>query len=268
MDVLDMVRVKGQRFCYLRTEKLQEVLTDEVVLDALLLRLEVPGKVQTLARLSPSDKREAIRHQAEHYRSTRTSYWYDVPLEEVLAASLYDSDLPNRTVDALFCSLRREADLLDPVAALLEGKDLAPYDEVPMGKKRIDVAGLRKGGLAGLLGGAHIVGVELKNDIKQLERGLDQMTTFQDYCHEVYLACSPELAASYLFAHGDATAVSHHDPNALNRKLLRFGIGLLLVEHDDVYEHIVPSPHSPDGLHIDEVVSYLDHFEPMSAADH
>jgi hypothetical protein len=62
-----------------------------------------------------------------------------------------------------------------------------------------------------------------------MKRGLDQMTTFAEYSHEVYMACTPDLAAQYLFKHANARSVRHWDPDVLDNKLERFGFGLLLV---------------------------------------
>ncbi|MGH9895316.1 MAG: hypothetical protein ACREA0_25705, partial [bacterium] len=84
--------------------------------------------------------------------------------------------------------MKREADdLLAPVGAWIREKGLEPYVEVPLGTKRIDVVGYKKGNF---FVAERVIGVELKNDLVQMERGLDQMTTFAEFAHATYLACT------------------------------------------------------------------------------
>ncbi len=106
-----------------------------------------------------------------------------------------------------------------------------------MGRCRVDLVGYRS---AGFLRAGRAVAVELKNDLGQLKRGLDQMATFRDYGHEVYLACTPALAAEYLDSHAEAPGVRRWDSAVFDRKLGEFGFGLLLVEDDDVNVHLEP----------------------------
>ena len=231
---------KDRTYCYLDGRALDEALQEPKVLDALLDVLQVPGKPAMLRALSAKDKLREIENQVEHYRSTKTSLWHGVEPAEVVAASIWRSRLGNRYVMGdLFCAVSKEADLLEPVSAWLEAAGLTAHAEVPMGRCRADVVGHRAAALLGLRS-ARVVAVELKNDLDQLKRGLDQMVTFRDYAHEVYLACTPALAAEYLDAHAEARGVQRWDPDVLNRKLEQFGFGLLLVEGEDVNAHLEP----------------------------
>jgi hypothetical protein len=92
---------------------------------------------------------------------------------------------------------------------------MTPYAEVPCGTKRPDLVGVKK---ARLLSRGRTVAVELKNSEAQLRRGLDQMTTFAEYVNEVWLACTPLMAAEYLHKHTASKTVRHWDPEVLNRK--------------------------------------------------
>jgi hypothetical protein len=227
-------------YCYLDGGALDEALQDRKVLDALLDVLQVPGKPATLRALSAKDKRREIENQVEHYRGTKTSLWHDVDPAEVVAASIWRSRLGNRYVmSELFCGVSKEADLLEPASAWLEAAGLVVHAEVPMGRCRADVVGHHAAAMLGLRP-ARVVAVELKNDLNQLKRGLDQMVTFRDYAHEVYLACTPALAAEYLDAHAEARGVQRWDSDVLDRKLEQFGFGLLLVEGEDVNVHLEP----------------------------
>jgi len=85
--------------------------------------------------------------------------------------------------------------------------------------------------------------VELKNSEAQLRRGLDQMTAFAEYVNEVWLACTPLMAAEYLHKHTASKTVRRWDPEVLNRKVSEFGSGLLIVADSGgrVIEAVVPS---------------------------
>ncbi len=58
------------------------------------------------------------------------------------------------------------------------------------------------------------------------------MTTYADYAHEVYLACTPAMAAEYLRKHADSREAKRWDREAFDRKLQKLGVGMLLVEGD------------------------------------
>lgn len=250
-----------QLYCYLGGDFLRKAIESDKVLDALLDQLDVPGKPGQLRALSPRDKLKAIEQQIENLRKTETSIWRDVPAPEVLAASIYRcSRLSNRYVLNLFGDARTEAELLEPVAGWIEDQGLVPYDEVPLGRGRADVVGFRK---AGLLKSARVVAVELKNDLDQLKRGLDQMTTFSEYSHATYLACVPALAAEFLDSHAEGRGVRRWDADVLTRKVESFGFGLLLVEGDDVSEIVEPKPHAVAKDKLAEVVAHLATREPV-----
>lgn len=113
----------------------------------------------------------------------------------------------------------------------------------------------------GLLRGSRAVAVELKNDVEQLKRGLDQLATFKDYANAVYLACTPALAASYLDRHAGARNVRQWDPELLTRKLKTMGVGLLIVEGSMVMEMLKPVETAPDDRKNKELLDVLREFE-------
>jgi hypothetical protein len=233
------------RFCYLPKEVLDDALQDPKVLDGLMLYLGAPGKsVAALKRLTPAEKLKAINHQVAHLRNTQTSEWYGVDTSEVLAAAIFSAPhIRDGVVSDYFAGVSRESELLTPVASWLRERGYEAYPEVPLGTKRIDVLGCRK---KGFFSAERIIGVELKNELSQLGRALDQMTTFREYSHVVYIACTPFFAAEYLVKHVSARGVHHWDPLALKRKLQTFGFGMLLVEDDEVTEVLAPVERTPD----------------------
>lgn len=256
MDLQRFRSVFGaSRFCGISIEALESALDDVKVLDALVDQLEVPGKVNVLKSLSPGQKFEAILGQIEGFRRASTSRWFEVPAGEVLAASLWRADkLGERVRAQIFFDVKRESDLLAPVAAWLVDGGFQAFDEVPLGRCRADALGYREGGV---LRAEHAVAIEMKNDDAQLRRALDQMATFRDYAHRVYLAAAPALIADHLDRHCEGVKVPRWDGDVLYRKLKDFGFGLLIVERDRVVEFIKPRSNEPSDKKLDEVRSAL-----------
>lgn len=245
----------GERYCYLRFNKLMQLYQDPVVLDALIEQLEVPGKVSVIKRLTEREKQEAIETQIDHFRRTPTSVWHGVPTYEVLAASIWRAQevfLPRRLVREIFARVSQEEDLLRPVSRWLLDRGFEPYMEVPLGRRRIDVLGHKAGGIGR---SPSLMAVELKNDDIQFARGIDQMGTFAEYAHTVYLACTPAFCAEYLDRNAESRGVNHWDPSVLERKLTAGGFGLLVVERDTVFEVLKPTERTPSGPNITTAVN-------------
>jgi hypothetical protein len=254
MNILD-----DKFYCYLPGSYLKAILTDAGVLDWLMESVGVQGKPAQLKRLPYDEKMAAIEHQITHMRKTKTSLWFGVDAAEIVAATIF-RDLDSKAVAKAFCAVRQEKLLAKPVAAWLrQEKKVDVFAEVPMGTKRIDVMGHRKDGI--VFKSDFVVAVELKNELEQFKRGLDQMTTFSSYANEVYLACTPYLAAEYLSKHADARNVHHWDAGALNSKLEQLGFGLLLVQgvkDITVAEVLPPRGRSPDEKKLKEVLAVIE----------
>jgi hypothetical protein len=252
-----MGNAEEERYCYLRFSKLMQLYQDPVVLDALIDQLEVPGKVSVLKRLTDREKQEAIETQIDHFRRTPTSVWNRVPTYEVLAASIWRAQedfLPRRLVRETFARVSQEEDLLRPVSKWLLGQGYKPFMEVPLGRRRLDVLGHKAGSMGRA---ASLMAVELKNDDIQFARGIDQMGTFGEYTHPVYLACTPAFCAEYLDRNAESRGVNHWDPGVLDRKLTAGGFGPLIVERDNVSEVIKPTERTPSASNVNMVVSGL-----------
>jgi hypothetical protein len=124
--------------------------------------------------------------------------------------------------------------------------------EIPMGSARVDVLGCRKRGLSG---SGSLTAVELKNDYQQFKRALNQVSTFAEYANLVYIACTPAFAADYLDR--NENSVKHWDATAFERKITGGGIGLLIVERDQVFEVVKPIERTPNSTNFSRVVSAL-----------
>ena len=242
------------RFAYVRLPMLKEALGEDRVLTALIDVLQVPGKPAVLRTMSLEEKLEAIVRQVEHYRGTSTSLWRDVPVPYVLAASIQRSDLPDKIVYKIFSDVKKESALCKPVTDWYSAKGYAVHEEVPLGACRADLVCIKEGGW---LSNKEIVAIELKNDLGEMRRALDQMTTYRDYAHRVYFACTPWLAADYLLQHAEGLKVKHYDHELLDRRLKELNFGLLLVEGNEVYEHLEAPTREPGTRKLEELTLAL-----------
>lgn len=246
-----------ERYCYIRSSKLTEYYSDPSVLSALMEQLQVPGTVATHNLMNDREKKAAIEGQIEHFSQTPTSFWHRVPPREILAASIWRMGggglLSQKVVSDKFYDVAREEDLRRPVARWLQARGDEPYMEIQLGRRRIDVLGYNKRGPS-------LTAVELKNSDEEFRRGPDQMGSFAEYAHAVYLACTPAFAADYLERNAEHRAVNHWDPTLLDRKLKQGGFGLLIVERDTVFEVIRPVDQTPSPERVAKVVSGLPAF--------
>jgi hypothetical protein len=251
------MRIEPTKFyCYLRGTALKELLDHNTVLDLLIEELSVPVKPAHLKRMSKDDKIDAIERTALDHQEHPKAIWYGVSVPEILAGALLRSKTRNRYVAAVSYRPKRDAELEKPVASWLVNRGVRVYSEVPTGTKRADMIGYKKGGV---LSTAHVVIVELKNSIDQLKRALDQMTTFGEYAHEVYLGCSSAMAAEYVTKHASANGVEQWDPEVLNNKLRSFGFGLLLVSGEThVDELLAPKGRVPQRAKARELGNRVD----------
>ena len=228
------------RYCYILASQIDRLLDEQKIIDAVMDQLVVPGKPSELRRKTKLEKLALIELQIEHYRLSPSSMWYGVSPSEVLAATIYRaSNLSDTLVFKEFHHVKRESDLEGPVSEWILRQKLGAYAEINVGKNRIDFLGYADG-----ISPASSIGVELKNDLKEFDRGLDQMTTYQEHLGAVYLACTPLLAAEYLDR--EAEANDRWDAQALERKLRRFGLGLLIVEGEKVSALVAPVEKSPN----------------------
>lgn len=248
-----------ERHCYIRASKLMEYYSDPIVIDALIKRLQVPGTVATHRMMTPQDKKAAIEAQIHIFSQTPASFWYRVPPREILAASIWRCGrdfLSERVINDKFYDVAREEDLKRPVARWLQSHGDEPYMEIQLGRRRIDVLGYSKRG-------PRLTAVELKNSDEEFRRGPDQMGSFAEYAHVVYLACTPAFAADYLERNAEHRAVNHWDPTLLDRKLKQGGFGLLIVERDNVFEVIKPVEQTPSPDRVAKIVSGLPGFHKI-----
>jgi len=250
----------ARRHAYARARLLNEAVQCEPVLDAVFKHLKVPHGGASLSKLDVPAKQAAIVKHAKHLSEMTTSRWHRTDVTEIVAASIAESKLAAQHKATVFPSARREAELTGPVVNWLRTKCDSVYEEVPMGTSRADVVGYRPpfSIFGAPLTVPTVVTVELKNQLGQLTRGLDQMTTYRDYSTSVYLACTPRLAVDYLKKHANSPGIRRWEPDALEHKLKSFGFGLLLIEGEEVTEVRPPKSRVVDSERFDRIRFHLD----------
>lgn len=256
---LTITASNDERYCYIRSSKLMEYYSDPTVINALIEQLQVPGTAATHNLMTDEQKKVAIETQIEHFSQTPASFWYRVPAREILAASIWRCGgdlLSQRVIRDKFYDVAREEDLRRPVARWLQNRGEDAYMEIQLGRRRIDVLGYNKRG-------PRLTAVELKNSDEEFRRGPDQMSSFAEYAHAVYLACTPAFAADYLERNAEHRAVNHWDPTLLDRKLRQGGFGLLIVERDAVFEVINPVVQDPTPERLSKIISGLPAFHKI-----
>jgi predicted DsbA family dithiol-disulfide isomerase len=211
---------KSERFCYLDRAFIDEVMENEVAQRNLAMQLGIALSSSHWDRLSSSKKAEQLLDAAA-YQSRAPTKWHGLqPLEVIAGVVLETID-----IDHFLPAAGIEAELTLPVEMWLLDRGYDSFTEVPIGKNRIDVLGVHsKTG--------EVVGIELKNDLSQMKRGVDQITEFGQFCDRMYLGVTPALAARYLAEHGNHRDTSGWDPRFLDDKLSSIQAGLLLVDVD------------------------------------
>ena len=239
------------RYCYLRLRRLKEAIKDPRIVDALMRELDVPS--DGAGASSPRKKMAAIELHIDRLRALKASVWYGAPLAEVLAAAIFSArKIANGAVDNLFNEVARKEDLAEPITLWLGISGFNVHKDLPAGMSAAEVFGYQIGRF---MTKPRILGIELNNDLSQLEPALARMTAFAEYTHATYLACTPALAAEFLVARVNEPNVEHWDPAALRTKLASRGFGLLLVEGDAVSESLAPKERRPDLVKAMELIA-------------
>jgi hypothetical protein len=269
--------LRGQEttwFAYLPPAALKTMVDDPGCHDLLLSASPVATKASSLKVMDASEKRLAVKAMVEGHRNQHGSLFHGLHPLEILAVltrraldaptarEACNSVGPATLKRALWPSTKKEKALLAPVVAHYRAQGYEVYKEIRMARKRVDALCHRTKG--GLLRSEKLVAIELKNDLAEFDRGMDQLTTFAGYAHSTYLACTPAFAFDYLDAEASATGVLKWDPKALETKLARAGLGLLIVRNDEVHE--VLAPPKPSKIADDKRAEIAGHLVPRNVA--
>ena len=217
------------RFCYLRLRRLKEATHDAAVVAALARELEVPD-----GTLSGIEKR------IDELRGAAGSFWHDVAVPEILAASIFKAraHAPD-AIDAFFRPVAALQDLSKPLSEWLHVSGLDPQPGGVARTGRANLLGHRGGGT---IASPRTVGIEAINDPAEIAATLADKSL--DNTHAAYVACTPAVAAGYLWL--NASRSGSWDAAALQRGLQPSGRGLLLIEGDAVAQAILPKERKPE----------------------
>jgi hypothetical protein len=211
---------------------LKEATKDPVILDALARELEVPA--------GAAEPLEAIERRIEELRAAPDAFWRGVEAPEVLAAMILKSRRHAlEAVDQVFRAVPRLQDLSKPLSEWLHAAGLSPQPGGVPRTGRANLIGHRGGGM---IASPRVVGIEVINDSAELEVTLSEKSI--DNTHAAYVACTPAVAASFLWF--NATRARRWDPDALRRGLEPSGRGLLIVEGDAIAQVIRAKERKPE----------------------
>ena len=217
------------RFCCLRLRRLKEATHDPAVVAALARELEVAD-----GSLSGIEKR------IDELRAAAGSFWHDVAVPEILAASIFKArEFAPDAVDAFFRPVAALQDLSKPLYEWLHVSGLTPQAGGVPRTGRANLIGHRGGGT---IASPRTVGVEAINDPAEIAVTLADKSI--DNTHAAYVACTPAVAAGFLWL--NASRSGSWDATALQRGLQPSGRGLLLVEGDAVAQAIAPKERKPE----------------------
>lgn len=240
------------RYAYAKSPLLAKLFAERATIDAVSQALEVPIAKAHKGKLTDGDAKAALEQHVNHLRSMKASPWHGLSAADVAAAGLVKSTLPVATKDRAFSSTKREADLTAPVAKLMSGYGFTVFDEVSTGRCRADLLGWKDG-----IFSPTVIVLELKNTVKDFERGMNQVATYAGYAHEVWVACTPWAAAKCLDEHSRGKAVHAWDPMWLKNKLEGVGCGLVLVEFGQAVIVQRPRKNDVDSKRVAETRSAL-----------
>jgi hypothetical protein len=258
---------EDNRHCYLSMSQMITVLNAPKAFDAIMKHLGVPLKSELAKRLTPEEKLDEVyRHMRHLGTSSKNSKWHKCEALEILAATIWQmrgKGLGANLVDRAFHTANSEKELREPVKAWLrsEGKTLPRiggpldvFDEVEWAGRIPDLLAYRP---KAFMRPRRVIAIELKHTLDEFKRGADQMTTYADCAHEVYLACTPAMAIGYLDLHSRRGSTSGWDASAFTRKLENIGCGLLLVEGGRVTLVQKARENSPPERNVNEVLRVI-----------
>ncbi len=223
------------RFCYLRLRRLKEAMKNPQIVDGVMRELSVPSAGTTM---SARQKLAAIDLQIDRLRADKTSVWFGAAPGEVLAAGIFNlRKLHDAAAGALFSDVADKNDLGPAIRMWLNVMGFVEYKDAPAELPKVDVLAYQAGRL---MTKPRIVGIELHNDVNDLEPALARMHVVAPYTNVMYLACTPAFAAEFLLASGNAPGATRWNPAALRLKLAALGFGLFIVEGEAVSESLAP----------------------------
>jgi hypothetical protein len=228
----------AQRHCYVKGSALDTLMDTPGVL-AILLE-ELTG--QSVEHTSVVDQMARLKRHVIHLSVTPSSF-HGLSLEEIVVLTAYTS--PRLQNSAFTCALNTEPNTAE-LRAVCERWLSQRATVVATGPS----VGLRRWPLVGhspqeqQASSRFVVGLAPFSHPATLERELGQLAGEATFGHEHYVACSPGTALAYLRQAAEERSPVRWDPFVLDRRLRSLGLGLLLVEGQNVALYM-PARYTP-----------------------
>lgn len=218
-----------RRLCYARASALDHLLETPGVLQSLAEELGVTPEPSTLSLVA---QLEGIRSRAIHLSVTHSPF-RGLSVEEIIAVTVYGSGRFEHT--AFKRELRRQpspVELRHACELWLRQRSSVIQSGHRFGRPNWPMVGSTSSDA--IAPGQFVVAVLPVAHHEMLTQQLEHLGAEANFAHEHYLACSPATALGYLKEQAHLTRPPRWDSLVLDRKLRTYGIGLLLVERDDV----------------------------------
>lgn len=231
-----------KRHCYVRAAALDQLLETPGVLELLADEL---GVTPPLASLSSIEQLEAVRRRAIHLAVTNSPF-RGLSLEEIVVATAYASRRLDHT------GWKRELtrppnqqELYRACEAWLRERATFITSGSRLGRARWPLVG---GVSPALDDGQFVVAVAPLADPRTFEADLERLAREGNFAHEHYVACSPAMALGFLAAKARAASPPQWDSLVLDRELRTLGLGLLLLEQDEMLLYLPARYHTLSPL--------------------
>lgn len=219
--------------CYVRPAALQALLETP---GAVELLLDLLGSEESASLESGTREQQlrSLRRQAIHLAVRPDSPFCGLSIEEILVLTAYTSDWFDKTTWKREVS--RHPDEREIEAACREwvhDRTATIRTGQQLGSQRFRLVGYA---FADYVAPEQVVfAIAFCLSAHAMARDLDQLTAEGGFAHELYVACSPATALDYLeLSSRSAGGTPRWDASALDRRLRRLGLGLLLVERERV----------------------------------
>jgi hypothetical protein len=229
----------ARRHCYVRPAAVDQLLESPGALELLAEELGVEPAFSALSLLEQLD---AIRARAIHLAVTHSPV-RGLSIEEIIVVTAYASRRFDRSAwKRQLLRQPTQQELNHACEAWLMERSSSIFGGDRLGRPRWPMVGVRSSDP--LEPDQFTVAVAPIADREALARELERLAAEATFAHEHYLACSPATALSYLDLQAHLTRPPRWDSLVLDRKLRTLGLGLLLVEPDNVLLYLPARYHA------------------------
>lgn len=231
-----------QRHCYVKGSALDALMDTPGVLDILLE--ELTG--QSVNQTSVVEQMARLKRHVIHLSVTPSSF-HGLSLEEIVVLTAYTSPrLQHSVFTRAFNTESNTAELRAVCERWLSQRATVVATGHSVGLRRWPLVGYspEPRGTEKPASARFVVGLAPFSHPATLERELGQLAGEATFGHEHYVACSPGTALAYLRQAAEERSPVRWDPFVLDRRLRSLGLGLLLVEGQNIALYM-PARYTP-----------------------